>query len=280
MREKRKNISWRCRDLNPGPLTCEASALPLSYIPSWQRRATTPLFQVTMDKLRKIVCYLNCKQDFFLLLLFLHIKQNKVATHMISFLLKCATHMDTFNVAATNVKRSGNELSMLFICNLRGCERFERAVADPGFWSREGQRSFDPMGALSPKFAQNRVFSLFAWKLKDFEKILGEGSAGGERERERAISESRFKDQQVSIALVKLLSNQNKNSDGAENLAFGLETSQRLVALTKGSKFSGKLVLTFQIWIFFWKKKSLKQRMKEITNTIQNSKNSFQLKWI
>ena len=27
-----KNL-WRCRDLNPGPLTCEASALPLSYIP-------------------------------------------------------------------------------------------------------------------------------------------------------------------------------------------------------------------------------------------------------
>ena len=25
---------WRCRGLNPGPLTCEASALPLSYIPS------------------------------------------------------------------------------------------------------------------------------------------------------------------------------------------------------------------------------------------------------
>ena len=25
---------WRCRDLNPGPLTCEASALPLSYIPA------------------------------------------------------------------------------------------------------------------------------------------------------------------------------------------------------------------------------------------------------
>ena len=25
---------WRCRDLNPGPLTCEASALPLSYIPN------------------------------------------------------------------------------------------------------------------------------------------------------------------------------------------------------------------------------------------------------
>ena len=24
---------WRCLDLNPGPLTCEASALPLSYIP-------------------------------------------------------------------------------------------------------------------------------------------------------------------------------------------------------------------------------------------------------
>ena len=25
---------WRCRDLNPGPLTCEASALPLSYVPN------------------------------------------------------------------------------------------------------------------------------------------------------------------------------------------------------------------------------------------------------
>ena len=24
---------WRCRGLNPGPLTCKASALPLSYIP-------------------------------------------------------------------------------------------------------------------------------------------------------------------------------------------------------------------------------------------------------
>ena len=25
--------AWRCRGLNPGPLTCKASALPLSYIP-------------------------------------------------------------------------------------------------------------------------------------------------------------------------------------------------------------------------------------------------------
>ena len=32
-------ILWRCRDLNPGPLTCEASALPLSYIPSRAIRA-------------------------------------------------------------------------------------------------------------------------------------------------------------------------------------------------------------------------------------------------
>ena len=28
---------WRRRDLNPGPLTCEASALPLSYIPRGAR---------------------------------------------------------------------------------------------------------------------------------------------------------------------------------------------------------------------------------------------------
>ena len=25
---------WRCRELNPGHLACEASALPLSYIPN------------------------------------------------------------------------------------------------------------------------------------------------------------------------------------------------------------------------------------------------------
>lgn len=30
---KRKPHSWRCRGLNPGPHTCEARALPLSYIP-------------------------------------------------------------------------------------------------------------------------------------------------------------------------------------------------------------------------------------------------------
>lgn len=35
---KEKNINtitavWRCRGLNPGPHTCEARALPLSYIP-------------------------------------------------------------------------------------------------------------------------------------------------------------------------------------------------------------------------------------------------------
>ncbi len=40
---------------------------------------------------------------------------------------------------------------------------------------RGGQPSFDPKGgALSPKFAQNRGFSLtIAWKRHDFEKILG-----------------------------------------------------------------------------------------------------------
>ena len=29
----RRRDYWRCRGLNPGPLACEASALPLSYIP-------------------------------------------------------------------------------------------------------------------------------------------------------------------------------------------------------------------------------------------------------
>ena len=28
-----RKTAWRRRDLNPGPLTCEASALPLSYVP-------------------------------------------------------------------------------------------------------------------------------------------------------------------------------------------------------------------------------------------------------
>lgn len=29
-----KKKKWRCRGSNPGPLACEASALPLSYIPN------------------------------------------------------------------------------------------------------------------------------------------------------------------------------------------------------------------------------------------------------
>lgn len=32
-KEKKKRKHWRCRGLNPGPHTCEARALPLSYIP-------------------------------------------------------------------------------------------------------------------------------------------------------------------------------------------------------------------------------------------------------
>ena len=32
--EKVKKM-WRCWELNPGHLACEASALPLSYIPEW-----------------------------------------------------------------------------------------------------------------------------------------------------------------------------------------------------------------------------------------------------
>ena len=30
-----KIISWRCQRSNPGPFTCKANALPLSYIPCW-----------------------------------------------------------------------------------------------------------------------------------------------------------------------------------------------------------------------------------------------------
>ena len=42
-----------------------------------------------------------------------------------------------------------------------------------------GQWSFDPKGGLSPKFAQNRGFPLkIAWKLHDFEEILGAGLPG------------------------------------------------------------------------------------------------------
>ena len=45
--------------------------------------------------------------------------------------------------------------------------------ADPGFWSGGPSRVLT-QGALSPKFAQNRVFSVkIAWKLHDFEEILG-----------------------------------------------------------------------------------------------------------
>lgn len=33
-REMGKKESWRCRGSNPGPFTCKANALPLSYIPS------------------------------------------------------------------------------------------------------------------------------------------------------------------------------------------------------------------------------------------------------
>ena len=32
--EAKTKTIWRYRDLNPGLLTCEASALPLSYIPA------------------------------------------------------------------------------------------------------------------------------------------------------------------------------------------------------------------------------------------------------
>ncbi len=50
---------------------------------------------------------------------------------------------------------------------------------DPGFWSGGPNRVLTQRGALSPKFAQNRGFSLnIARKLYDFKKILGARGAG------------------------------------------------------------------------------------------------------
>ena len=36
---------WRCRGLNPGPLACEASALPLSYIPNMDEECQMCIFE-------------------------------------------------------------------------------------------------------------------------------------------------------------------------------------------------------------------------------------------
>ena len=53
------------------------------------------------------------------------------------------------------------------------------AGADQGFWSRGSRGVLTPRGALSPKFAQHRWFSLhIAWKLHDFEEILGARGSG------------------------------------------------------------------------------------------------------
>ena len=43
---------WRHRGLNPGPLTCEASALPLSYIPT---KYLLYLTNVTICKVGRVV---------------------------------------------------------------------------------------------------------------------------------------------------------------------------------------------------------------------------------
>ena len=57
---------------------------------------------------------------------------------------------------------------------------YKIAGVDPGFWSGRPSRVLTPRGALSPKFVQNRGFSLkIAWKVHDFEDILGaRGSPG------------------------------------------------------------------------------------------------------
>ena len=59
--------SWRCRGLNPGPHTCKACALPLSYIPCThnskrqRRRAKTIIRKGHLD-LPKLECSaLSCK---------------------------------------------------------------------------------------------------------------------------------------------------------------------------------------------------------------------------
>ncbi len=51
---------------------------------------------------------------------------------------------------------------------------FQRLQARIQDFGQGGQQSFNPKGGLSPKFAQNKGFSLkIAWKLHDFEEILG-----------------------------------------------------------------------------------------------------------
>ncbi len=47
---------------------------------------------------------------------------------------------------------------------------------DPGFWSGGAQQSFDPRGALSPKFAQNTGFPLIACMMLG--KSWGQGAPG------------------------------------------------------------------------------------------------------
>ena len=41
---------WRCRGLNPGPFTCEANALPLSYIPAYKPVIELNVFLIWVNK--------------------------------------------------------------------------------------------------------------------------------------------------------------------------------------------------------------------------------------
>lgn len=42
-----KTLEWRCRGLNPGPFTCKANALPLSYIPTYRLYILVPMWVVS-----------------------------------------------------------------------------------------------------------------------------------------------------------------------------------------------------------------------------------------
>ncbi len=62
-------------------------------------------------------------------------------------------------------------------CGHTGCAPCTQARIQA--FGQGGPVEFWPQGALSPKFAQNRAFSLkITWKLHDFEEILGERGLG------------------------------------------------------------------------------------------------------
>ena len=60
-----QNFMWRCGGLNPGPFTCKANALPLSYIPFIQ--PAYKIFQHNQEKILEQRHFLVSLQIWFLI---------------------------------------------------------------------------------------------------------------------------------------------------------------------------------------------------------------------